>query len=272
MNYRHEFHAGNFADCFKHALLVSLVTAMTRKPAPFCVLDTHAGSGHYDLDGDAARRTNEAEGGIRRLMGSEAPVLSPYLKLVGSLGLYPGSPRLIQALLRPDDRLVCCELRPDAAGALRRLCRDDPRVAVHERSGWEALGSLLPPREKRGLVLIDPPYEDRDEFTTLMDGLARAHRRFAHGVYAAWYPIKQLAAVRGFLDMMRMSRIRDVITAELYLRDPLDPGRLNGCGLLVINPPYRFEDEARLIGAAVLDGLGGGEPGAGTDVIRIADE
>ena len=117
-------------------------------------------------------------------------------------------------MLRPDDRLICCELRPDAAGALRRLVRDDPRVAVHERSGWDALGSLLPPKEKRGLVLIDQPYEERDEFATLMDGLARAHRRFAHGVFAAWYPIKQLAAVRGFLDTMRMSSIRDVITAE----------------------------------------------------------
>ncbi len=191
---------------------------------------------------------------------------------MSSLGLYPGSPRLIQALLRPIDRLVCCELLPEAAGPLRRLFHDDHRVTVHQRSGWEALGSLLPPKEKRGLVLIDPPYEDRDEFSVLMDGLTRGHRRFAHGIFAAWYPIKQLAAVRGFLDTMRMSQIRDMVCAELYLREPLDPSRLNGCGLLVINPPYQFEERARQIAAAVLDGLGANETGARTDVIRIADE
>jgi 23S rRNA (adenine2030-N6)-methyltransferase len=272
MNYRHEFHAGNFADCFKHTLLVTLVGALARKPSPFCILDTHAGAGQYDLNADASRRTGEAAHGILRLMESRPDTLAPYLELVSSLGVYPGSPRLIQALLRPGDRLVCCELLPEAAGPLRRLFRDDPRLTVHQRSGWEALGSLLPPKEKRGLILIDPPYEDRDEFATLMDGLARGHRRFAHGVFAAWYPIKQLAAVRGFLDTVRMSGIRDVVCVELYLREPLDPGRLNGCGLLVINPPYQFEEQASQIAAAVLDGLGAKEAGARTGVIRIADE
>ncbi|MFL5335185.1 MAG: 23S rRNA (adenine(2030)-N(6))-methyltransferase RlmJ [Geminicoccaceae bacterium] len=272
MNYRHEFHAGNFADCFKHALLVGLLQALRRKPAPFCVLDTHAGSGEYDLDSDAARRTGEAASGIRALLESRDEALAPYLDVVRTLGLYPGSPRLTQALLRANDRLVCCETLPEAVVSLRRQFRDDSRIAVHERSGWEAIGSLLPPKEKRGLVLIDPPYEAPDEFAQLAQGLVRGHRRFAHGIFAAWYPIKQLAAVRAFLDTMRMQSIRDIITVELCLREPLDPSRLNGCGLLVINPPYRFESHSSAIAASVLAGLGANEPGARTNVIRIADE
>jgi len=272
MNYRHEFHAGNFADCIKHALLVALLQAMQQKPAPVCVLDTHAGSGQYDLDSDAARRTGEAATGIRRLIESNARELAAYLGLVRTLGLYPGSPLLVQALLRSQDRLACCERLPDAVQTLRHLFRDDPRVGVHDRSGWEALGSLLPPAEKRGLVLIDPPYESPDEFAALADGLTRGHRRFGHGVFAAWYPIKQLAAVRGFLDVMRAAAIRDIIAVELYLREPLNPSRLNGCGLLVINPPYRFEAQAVAIAVAVQKGLGAPEPGARTDVIRIANE
>jgi len=272
MNYRHDYHAGNFADCFKHALLVALIEALRQKPAPFGVLDTHAGAGHYDLDSEAAQRTNEAMGGILRLIESRDPVLAPFLDLVRRLGLYPGSPHLIQALLRADDRLVCCELLPEAASALRRLFRTDPRISVHQRSGYEALGSLLPPPEKRGLVLIDPPYEATDEFAALADGLARGHRRFSHGVFAAWYPIKQLAAVRGFLDTMRMASIRDIIAVELHLREPLDPSRLNGCGLLVINPPYHFESQAGVIADAVLRGLAATEPGASTQIVRVADE
>ncbi|MBS0641198.1 MAG: 23S rRNA (adenine(2030)-N(6))-methyltransferase RlmJ [Acetobacteraceae bacterium] len=272
MNYRHEFHAGNFADCFKHALLVSLMNALRLKPAPFCVLDTHAGSGQYDLESEAARRTGEANAGIRRLLDSTDPVLAPYLDLVRAIGLYPGSPRFVQALLRSEDRLLCCDTLPEAAVSLRRLFRDDRRISVHQRSAWEAVTSLLPPKERRGLVLIDPPYEAPNEFAQLADGLQQGHRRFGHGVFAAWYPIKQLAAVRAFLDRMQTQPIRDIITVELTLREPLDPSRLNGCGLLVINPPYRFESEAGAIAAAVLRGLGVTGPGAGSNVIRITDE
>ena len=272
MNYRHAFHAGNFADCFKHALLVALVDALCLKPKPFCAVDTHAGAGQYDLAGEPAMRTGEAKAGILRLMESPPIALQRYVGIVRQLGLYPGSPRIVQALLRAEDRLICCDRLPEAAHALRRLFHGDRRVTVHERSGWEALGSLLPPKERRGLVLIDPPYEAADEFSALADGLVRAHRRFGHGVLAAWYPIKQFAAVRGFLDTIRMKAIRDIITAEICLREPTDPGRLNGCGLLVINPPYGFEAEADLIGAAVLHGLGGGEAGATNRVIRIANE
>src|SRR4051794_26934444 len=199
MNYRHAFHAGNFADCFKHALLVALLDSLARKPAPFCVMDTHAGSGRYDLCADAARRTEEAQGGILRLLTNRdtASPLAAYLDLIGRLGLYPGSPLIIRSLLRPDDRLVCCEKHPEEMATLKRLFRDDTQVEVHARSGWEAMGALLPPRQKRGLVFIDPPFEERDEFTTLVAGLKTGHARFGHGVFAAWYPIKRLAAVHG---------------------------------------------------------------------------
>ena len=272
MNYRHAYHAGNFADCFKHTLLVALLDSLGRKSTPYFVLDTHAGAGIYDLDSETARRTAEADGGIRRLLRSPSPALRRYLGLVEDLGLYPGSPALIRAVLRENDRLVCCELHPEDAATLRRRFRHDRQVQVHERSGWEGLGALLPPKEKRGLVFIDPPFEVRDEFFTLADGLRRAHSRFGHGSIAAWYPIKQMAAVRIFHANMVASRISDIVAVELYLRDTTDPDRLNGCGLMMINPPYQFEHRAGELARAVLDGLGDNETGAGTAVIRLAHE
>jgi 23S rRNA (adenine2030-N6)-methyltransferase len=272
MNYRHAYHAGNFADCFKHALLVAVLDSFARKLAPYFVLDTHAGAGQYDLDAGEARRTAEAEIGIRRLMPGGSPALVRYLGLVEQLGLYPGSPALIRAASRENDRLACCELHRQDAANLRRLFRRDPHVEVHDRSGWEALGALLPPKEKRGLVFIDPPFEARDEFFTLTEGLRRGHGRFSQGVFAAWYPIKQMAAVRTFHANLASSGIRDVVAVELYLRETTNPDRLNGCGLLVINPPYQFEDRAHSIAHAVLQGVGDNETGAGVAVIRLANE
>jgi 23S rRNA (adenine2030-N6)-methyltransferase len=272
MNYRHAYHAGNFADCFKHALLITLLDSLARKPAPYFVLDTHAGAGGYDLQAEAARRTNEATSGIRRLLQKSSPVLERYLGLVERLGLYPGSPALIRTALRSDDRLICCELHPEDAAILRQRFRHDVQAEVHERSGWEALGALLPPRERRGLVFIDPPFEAQNEFHILMDGLRRGHLRFGHGVFAAWYPVKRMAAVRQFHAALAASGIPDIISIELHLREPIDPDRLNGCGLIVINAPYQFEIQAQSIANAVLDGLGGDEIGAGTTVVRLTDE
>jgi len=270
MNYRHAYHAGNFADCFKHALLVALLDGLARKPAPFCVMDTHAGAGRYDLSAEAALRTGEAEAGIKRLLAVRPAALHRYLGLVDALGLYPGSPALIRACLRREDRLVCCELHPQEAAELRR---GFGRAAeVHQRSGWEAMRALLPPREKRGLVFIDPPFEDREEFSNLTTALAAAHGRFGHGVFAAWYPIKQLAAVRGFHAVMKASGTRDVVTIEMHLRSVTAADRLNGCGLLVINPPFGFADQAMVLAGAVLDGLGVTETGAGVTLIRLTDE
>lgn len=272
MNYRHDFHAGNFADCFKHALLVALLDALTRKPAPFCVMDTHAGAGRYDLESEAAQRTREADSGIRRLLAARPTPLHRFLDLVETLGVYSGSPALTHALLRQHDRLVCCESQPDVVHGLRRVLRGDPRVHIHQRSGWEALGALLPPPERRGLVFVDPPFENPEEFQSLADGLAKTHERFAQGIFAGWYPIKRLAAVRTFHAGIAQLGLRDIIAVELNLREPLDPSRLNGCGLIVVNPPYLFEPHARLIAEAVLAGLGPAEAGAGVNIVRLADE
>jgi 23S rRNA (adenine2030-N6)-methyltransferase len=269
VNYRHAFHAGNFADCMKHALLLALLAALMRKPGPLFVLDTHAGAGHYDLGAHAARRTNEAADGITRLLASPPPALADYVAAVRGLGLYPGSPELIRSLLRPDDRLACCEAHPEDYTALRRLFRRDPQVSVHQRDGWEALKALLPPTQKRGLVLIDPPYEDPLEFVRLRDGLTMAQGRFPHGVLAAWYPVKHRAPVRQFFAALSL---RDTIAAEFLLRDPLDPARLNGCGLLIVNPPYHFEDAARPLLDALLGCLGRREAGEAVTVRRLTDE
>jgi 23S rRNA (adenine2030-N6)-methyltransferase len=198
--------------------------------------------------------------------------LAAYVTLVRRLGLYPGSPVLIRALLRDSDRLLCCELHPEEEAALRRRFARDRQVSVHRRDGWEALRALLPPRERRGLVLIDPPYEQPDEYATVASGLCAGYARFRNGVFAAWYPIKHRAPVRAFHAAMRESPIRDVIAAELFLREPVDPARLNGCGLLVVNPPYRFEAEIPPVLAALLDRLGNREPGEGCALVRLVDE
>lgn len=261
MNYRHAFHAGNFADCMKHALLVWLLRAMARKEKGFAVLDTHAGVGRYDLSAGPAERTGEWRAGIGRLIGATDPALVDYLGLVGQLGLYPGSPALIRALLRPQDRLVCCELHPEDIKPLRRAFRDDAQVAVHHRDGYEAIGALLPPPERRGLVLIDPPYEAGDEFVRLVEAIRLAHRRFPSGGVAAWYPVKSRAEARGLHGDIKVSGIRDVVAAELWLREPIDAGRLNGCGLLVVNPPFGFAAGAQGILDALLGRLGEREVG-----------
>ncbi len=274
MNYRHAFHAGNQGDCLKHALLVWLIAAMQRKPGGVIVLDTHAGIGRYDLDTGPATRTGEARRGILRLLDSPPAPLADYIALVRRLGLYPGSPWLARALLRPQDRLACCELHPEDAAALRRLFARDPQVAVHRRDAWEALAALLPPAsgEKRALVLIDPPYEAEDELSRVATALATAHRRMKGAVLAAWYPIKHRAPPRAFHAALAASGLRDIVAAELWLRAPLDPARLNGSGLLLVNPPFGFEAAARDMLPALLEGLGDGEEGAGWDVTRIVDE
>jgi 23S rRNA (adenine2030-N6)-methyltransferase len=272
MNYRHVYHAGNFADVMKHALLVWLLRAMARKPAPFAVLDTHAGAGAYDLAGEEAQRTGEAASGIMRLLDAPPAALEDYVGVVQRLGLYPGSPALIRALLRPGDRLICCELHPEEYSKLRRRTARDKQIFAHQRDGYEALTALLPPAEKRGLVLIDPPYEDEQEFDRIVAGVRAGVARFPAGVFAAWYPIKHRAPVRAFHAELRASGVRDIVAAEFLLRAPLDPARLNGCGLVVIHPPWRFEAEAPDILQALLGRLGTGEPGAGSLVERLADE
>ncbi len=277
MNYRHAYHAGNFADCMKHALLVWLLQALARKPAAMFVLDTHAGAGRTDLAGEPARQTGEAEHGVGLLLRGEAPpALASYLRLVREGGrYYPGSPLLVRTMLRAQDRLACCELQPQEHAALRRLFLGDAQVAVHARDGWQATAALLPPRgPRRGLVLIDPPFERPGEFERLAEAVQTARRRFPGGVVAAWYPIKHRAPVRALHDRLRASGEPDLVCAELMLRPPLDAARLNGSGLLVAGPPWGFDQAATDILDAIADRLAavGGESGARAGVVRLTPE
>lgn len=269
MNYRHIFHAGNPADVMKHAVMALILEHLRVKPAPFCVLDTHAGIGRYDLTSEAAQKTLEYEDGIGRLFGAPSPhpTLKPYLDAVaavnpdGALRAYPGSPRIARASLRPQDRLVLGELHPDDARALRREFRDDPQVAVHEIDAYVALKAHLPPKEKRGLVLIDPPFEQPDEFARMAEGLAAAHRRWPTGIYALWYPIKERAAVWRFQEAVEKTGIGKILLAELTWHPEDTHLRLNGSGLLIVNPPWRLDETLKeTLNAlhAVLPTTGGG--------------
>ncbi|MBN8740256.1 MAG: 23S rRNA (adenine(2030)-N(6))-methyltransferase RlmJ [Lysobacterales bacterium 69-70] len=253
MNYRHAYHAGNFADVLKHSVLVGLIEALKQKQTPFCYIDTHAGRGQYDLHGEEARKTREfADGVLRLLDAARLPAaLHVYLNLVRALNthrtghdiaVYPGSPLLASLLLRDDDRAQLCELQPEEAAALRALFRGDARVAVHERDGYEALKSLLPPKEKRGLVLIDPPFEAQDgEFRLIEAALKQAQTRWPNGIYAIWYPIKLRQQLAGFYRWLRASGFARVLTAELLVHPDNSALRLNGTGMAIINPPWKFE-------------------------------
>jgi 23S rRNA (adenine2030-N6)-methyltransferase len=199
--------------------------------------------------------------------------LADYAGVVRETGLYPGSPVITRALLRPADRLICCELHPEDAATLRRAFARDPQVAVHARDGWAALDGLLPPAgAKRGLVLIDPPYEAAGEHARVAAALATVARRFQTGIAVAWYPIKHRAPVRALHEAVRLAGIRDVVAAEMWLRDPTDPTRLNGNGLLVRNPPHLWAEEWPALLAALLDRLGNREPGEGWAAERVTDE
>jgi 23S rRNA (adenine2030-N6)-methyltransferase len=256
MNYRHAYHAGNFADVLKHVTLIALLDHLGRKEAPYFYLDTHAGRGDYPVAAPETQRAGEYREGILRLIDADGapPAVARYLDLVRELGYeqghlvaYPGSPRIAVALLRGSDRAALCELEPREADALRALLKGDPRAQVHERDGYEALTALLPPREKRGLVLIDPPYEQPDEFERLEHALVAAHARWPTGVYAVWYPIKAGDADGRFLARMAASGVRRQLVAELTVERDDSPGGLNGAGMLVINPPWQIDE--RLAGA-----------------------
>lgn len=255
MNYRHAFHAGNFADVFKHSILVHVVKTLAVKDKPFCYLDTHAGSGRYDLAGDAARKTGEYRAGVGRLFDlTDCPAeFSDYLACVrafnphGTLRYYPGSPHFAKHFARAQDRLVLCELHPEAYALLKQEFARDARVAVHLQDGYRALKAFLPPTERRGLVLIDPPYEAADEFERVAQALASAHVRWPSGIYAVWYPIKDAGAVARFHRVIRESGIREVLLAELRLYPDDSAIRMNGCGMLLVNPPWKTLESLRCL-------------------------
>jgi 23S rRNA (adenine2030-N6)-methyltransferase len=256
MNYRHAFHAGNFADVLKHLALCELLRLLTAKDKKLFVLDTHAGAGGYDLGGTLAQRTREAEVGVARLMAAPRTgmpaAVARYLVAVsaydrkfggagGGLRHYPGSPRLVRAGLRAGDRFVACELHPQDALALKREFAGDRAVEVRDEDGYHALKALLPPAERRGLVLIDPPFEAADEFEKLKRAVRQGLRRFATGCYAVWYPIKDEAAAESFVQPFAALK---TLRLEMSV-PPAAPGKLSACGLLVINPPWKFEEAMR---------------------------
>jgi 23S rRNA (adenine2030-N6)-methyltransferase len=261
MNYRHAFHAGNFADVVKHAVLARILLHLRGKPAAFRVLDTHAGAGLYDLAGPEASRSGEWRQGIARLLGASlAPdireLLAPYIEAVaafnpkGPLAVYPGSPALVRHWLRRHDRLIACELEPVAAAALARTLRGDARVKTLAMDGWSALAAYLPPKERRGLVLIDPPFEETAEFAHLAESLAVAHRKWASGIYLLWYPIKEPRDTAAFARRIARLGIAKILRAELTIAAEAGTGRLRGSGLLAVNPPWTLPGElARLLPA-----------------------
>jgi 23S rRNA (adenine2030-N6)-methyltransferase len=255
MNYRHAYHAGNFADVLKHVVLLALVEAMQAKPTPFCYVDTHAGNGNYALDGFEAKKTSEHKDGIARLHPAEKvpPLLQRWrASILGAEGNeqglkhYPGSPLQVARLLRPDDSAQLCELHTEEAAKLRDLFRGNHQVHVHQRDGYEALKALLPPKEKRGLVLIDPPYEAQEaEYKLIEQALKAALLRWPTGVYAVWYPIKLRSQVQPFLRKLQHSGVKRILRAELLVHPDDSPLRLNGSGMVILNAPWNLDDSLR---------------------------
>ncbi|MFN3990178.1 MAG: 23S rRNA (adenine(2030)-N(6))-methyltransferase RlmJ [Erythrobacter sp.] len=249
MNYRHCFHAGNSADVVKHAVLIALVKALQIKPGALTLIDTHAGCGLYDLEGDAAQRTGEAQNGVMRAFADASPLLEDYRAAVRAVNetdktaaaprLYPGSPRILAGLLREQDALILNEKHPEDARALRAAMRGTP-AAVHQRDAYELWLALLPTRTARGLVVVDPPYEQTGERAQITATLIAAHRKWAHGVTAIWYPLKDRAEHERWKDKLRKTRIAKFMSIEHWLHDTDQPGIYNGAGLFIINPPYAF--------------------------------
>lgn len=247
MNYRHSFHAGNSADVVKHSLLIALVRALQRKDSALALIDTHAGCGLYDLNGDEAGRTGEAAGGVLRAFADTSPLLDDYRAAVLAVNeapeprLYPGSPRILAQLLRPQDVLILNEKHPEDAYALRGAMRGTS-AAVHERDAYELWLAMLPTRTPRGVVVVDPPYEQTDERARITAALAAAHRKWAHGVTVIWYPLKERPAHAVWKDKLRKAGIPKFLNVEHWLYDADQPGIYNGAGLFIVNPPYAFTE------------------------------
>jgi 23S rRNA (adenine2030-N6)-methyltransferase len=277
MNYRHAFHAGNFADVIKHIVLVRILIYLQDKPAAFRVIDTHAGAGIYDLTGEQAQRTGEFLTGVARVMQARfsddvLPLVMPYLDIVrafnppAGLETYPGSPLIARALLRPQDRLTACEVEPNARKQLIAALRRDTQARVVDLDGWMALPAFVPPKERRGLVLLDPPYEDQDEFGRLADGFAGAFTKWPTGSYLLWYPAKSRRATDGLARHVAAVAAGGPSPAKcLRLEFSAAPqtadSTLVSAGLLLVNPPWRLMGELKAILPELEKPLGQGGAG-----------
>jgi len=255
MNYRHAYHAGNFADVLKHMVLVALIDSLKQKASPFCYIDTHAGSGRYDLRGNEARKTGEADDGFNVLKTATGlpPLLWKWLEIVracnpgdDSLRYYPGSPWFAAHLMRENDTAQMVDTRNDESSALRQLFHHDKRIHVHERDGYEALKAFVPPKEKRGLVLIDPPFEAQEaEFRIIEKTLKACFEKWPTGMYAVWYPIKVRSHVQPFHRWLTKCGAKRVLVAELLLRPDNSPLTLNGTGIAIVNAPWKLHETIR---------------------------
>lgn len=257
MNYRHGYHAGSFTDTFKHAVLVSLIQSLSQKDGAICYLDTHAGAGHYDLFAEAAQKSLEFETGITKLFHETNPpeLLIPYLNCIqkinarfsglalSSLRYYPGSPSIIRYFLRSQDRMILTELHPQEYTALKKEFARTKQASVHLLDGYQGLKAFLPPKERRGLILIDPPYERPHELTELTALLSMALKRFATGVYAIWYPIKDRIEIERFHQSLKENIQKPILIAELSIYPENSPVHLNGSGMAIINPPWQLDEQ-----------------------------
>ncbi len=282
MNYRHAFHAGNFADVFKHALLTRILLYLLRKDAPIRFIDTHAGIGFYDLNSPQALRSGEAQQGIQRILATsfEAPVaglLQPWLDYVRQslnkvdMAFYPGSPALAAHFLRSQDRMILCELhREDRAQLVGNMGRD-ARLKVIEMDGYMGLKAFVPPQERRGLVLIDPPFEQSDEFENLAKGFLAAYARWPTGTYALWYPLKHPAKADQLTDHLKVNEVKRLLRIELDICAWHKEGPLTGCGFLLVNPPHILAQEAQMLLPALTQALAIG-PGADWRIGQVTGE
>ncbi len=293
MNYRHSYHAGNFADVFKHAQITLLLQSLRIKESPFCYIDSHAGAGRYDLHGTSAQKTGEYLQGVMRFWTNDgvidAPALADYLAAVhalnhnGELRYYPGSPHIARHFLRPQDRMVLMELHPEDAALLKREFRGDKHVHVHCTDGYSGLKAFLPPTERRGLVLIDPPFEDGNEFERLTESLCMARQRWNTGIFAVWYPLKDNFRVQHFHRQLVASGMRKLLLVEIHMqthpphrevlvsreseargsgcRERPPVNTLYGCGMIIVNPPWQTDEKLRVLLPQLLAGLQPGGEG-----------
>ncbi|WP_269580664.1 23S rRNA (adenine(2030)-N(6))-methyltransferase RlmJ [Roseibium sp. Sym1] len=282
MNYRHAYHAGNIGDVLKHIVLARLISYFQRKDKAFRILDTHAGIGVYDLASEETRKTGEWQQGIAKVLDADMPapvaeLLEPWLDVVralnpeGGLRIYPGSPEVARRLLRKNDRLTLTELHPQDFRMLSEHFAGDHQVKAIHLDGWLAMGSFLPPKEKRGLVLIDPAFEVTDEFTRMGEAILKAYRKWPGGTYALWYPLKDARAIRRMHDSFADAGVKDVLALELTVGKSGPDTRMLGSGMTLINPPYTLADEMRLVLPWLTDVLHQG-PGAGWTVTQLIGE
>ena len=257
MNYRHLYHAGSFCDVFKHFILTELLLKLREKETPFCIIDTHGGLGLYDVASKEAQKTMEYQRGVEEFLQKAGgdPDFDPYCRVIQAvngeegqpLKNYPGSPFFSRFYLRKQDRLRVCEWHPEDVKALQRLFEKDRRVKIFFQDGYGALKALLPPLERRGMVLIDPPFEKKDEFERIVQGLKEGLRRFAHGIYCIWYPLKEGKPVQKFYEGLVRLKVKEVLRLEMTLLTPLREEGLQGCGMAIVNPPWLLEEKMKAL-------------------------